>query len=346
MKEFSEILRELRTSNNLSQEGLGQIVHVSRSSIAKYENGLGLPSEEVIQALCDYFKVNKDYLFPKEHVESLITEKNIIINKQKKRLFFITLFLSLLVITLLIFISILNIDNENGEEVKLEDIEEIVNLNNVEHFHQQIHLFKYDGGYVYQTLEIKEINFTSTTNLYLIRVHNTYTNGHTAFSNGDQEFNKDEYTEKVYMGIDFTISSNFVPIVSWHQKHSTSFSIQSWLNPEGTILLNENTSLFDDANIKKYDDNFIFSYNGRITEWLFDYEYNEILRKCTINNGDYNSNWEYEMINEMSKIQSFTIASSYLIEAEEGQLIEFNIDTKMNNTNMSIQQLKRVKLYT
>ena len=101
MKEFSEILRELRTSNNLSQEGLGQIVHVSRSSIAKYENGLGLPSEEVIQALCDYFKVNKDYLFPKEHVESLITEKNIIINKQKKRLFFITLFLSLLVIKFL-----------------------------------------------------------------------------------------------------------------------------------------------------------------------------------------------------------------------------------------------------
>ena len=39
MKEFSEILKELRVNNNLTQEALGEIVHVSRSAIAKYENG-------------------------------------------------------------------------------------------------------------------------------------------------------------------------------------------------------------------------------------------------------------------------------------------------------------------
>ena len=93
MKEFSEILRDLRNKEKLSQEALGNIVHVSRSAIAKYENGLGLPSEEVIEALCKYFKVDKEYLFPKEDVEQIITKKNIIINNQKKRHILITLLL-------------------------------------------------------------------------------------------------------------------------------------------------------------------------------------------------------------------------------------------------------------
>ena len=71
MKEFGEILRELRIKENLSQEALGNIVHISRSAIAKYENGLGLPSEEVLEAICKYFSIDKDYLFPKNEIEKV-----------------------------------------------------------------------------------------------------------------------------------------------------------------------------------------------------------------------------------------------------------------------------------
>ena len=95
MKEFKEILKELRNSKGLSQEALGSILHVSRSAIAKYENGLGLPSEEVIEAMCNYFEVNKDYLFPKDNAEQLITDKNIKINKLKRRTRIIVISLSL-----------------------------------------------------------------------------------------------------------------------------------------------------------------------------------------------------------------------------------------------------------
>lgn len=76
MKEFSQILKELRNKKGLSQEALGKTVNVSRSAIAKYENGLGLPSEDVKQALCDYFNVDKNYLFPKENLEEIIVSKN------------------------------------------------------------------------------------------------------------------------------------------------------------------------------------------------------------------------------------------------------------------------------
>ena len=97
MKEFSEILRELRIKENLSQEALGNIVHVSRSAIAKYENGLGLPSEEVIEALCKYFKVDKDYLFPREDVEHLIVDKN-------KKIKFLKVFIMTLIILISLFL--------------------------------------------------------------------------------------------------------------------------------------------------------------------------------------------------------------------------------------------------
>ncbi len=55
--EFKEKLKKLRTENGLSQEALADAVHISRSAIAKYENGNGNPSEETLVALAVYFGV-------------------------------------------------------------------------------------------------------------------------------------------------------------------------------------------------------------------------------------------------------------------------------------------------
>lgn len=139
MKEFSQILRELRIKENLSQEALGSIVHVSRSAIAKYENGLGLPSEEVIESLCNYFKITKDDLFPKNEVEHLIVEKN------KKIKFLKVLLMSLLILvalflcyTIYYFVSeaIINkkdMDEKIAEVEKYKDISSYdITLNNIQ----------------------------------------------------------------------------------------------------------------------------------------------------------------------------------------------------------------------
>ena len=44
--DFKDKLKKLRIENGLSQEALAEAVHISRSAIAKYENGNGNPSEE------------------------------------------------------------------------------------------------------------------------------------------------------------------------------------------------------------------------------------------------------------------------------------------------------------
>ena len=60
--EFKDKLKKLRNENGLSQEALAEAVHISRSAIAKYENGNGSPSEETLKALAVYFGVEVDEL--------------------------------------------------------------------------------------------------------------------------------------------------------------------------------------------------------------------------------------------------------------------------------------------
>ncbi len=55
--EFSEKLKQLRKQKGISQTKLAADIHISRSAVAKWENGLGMPSDESLQMLADYFGV-------------------------------------------------------------------------------------------------------------------------------------------------------------------------------------------------------------------------------------------------------------------------------------------------
>ena len=135
MKEFSEILKELRVNNNLTQEALGDIVHVSRSAIAKYENGLGIPSAEVIELLCKYFKVTKEELFPKEEVEHLIVEKN-----KKIKLFKLLLIIIVSLVTAFLGYTIYFYINEavNNKRELEERIEYVKKYENIESYEVEL----------------------------------------------------------------------------------------------------------------------------------------------------------------------------------------------------------------
>lgn len=76
--DFKDKLKKLRNENGLSQEALAEAVHISRSAIAKYENGNGNPSEETLKALAVYFGVEVDEL-----------RSDSIIKKNKKNKFLI-----------------------------------------------------------------------------------------------------------------------------------------------------------------------------------------------------------------------------------------------------------------
>jgi transcriptional regulator with XRE-family HTH domain len=59
---FAQNLKQLRLENDLTQGALAQAIHVSRSAIAKWEQGRGFPTDESLNDLAQFFKVDKAQL--------------------------------------------------------------------------------------------------------------------------------------------------------------------------------------------------------------------------------------------------------------------------------------------
>ena len=82
--EFRDRLKELRRQKHITQETLGRAIHVSRSLIAKWEAGLGVPSEDLIDALCAYFEVEQKQLLLDTATEEVFVDKNLKIRRGKR----------------------------------------------------------------------------------------------------------------------------------------------------------------------------------------------------------------------------------------------------------------------
>ncbi|MBQ2865758.1 MAG: helix-turn-helix transcriptional regulator [Clostridia bacterium] len=82
--EFSEKLKKLRNERNISQAKLAADIHISRSAVAKWENGLGLPGDESLKLLADYFGITIGELIPNKSNEEILVSKNRTIDQQKK----------------------------------------------------------------------------------------------------------------------------------------------------------------------------------------------------------------------------------------------------------------------
>lgn len=65
MKQFSNILRQLRISDNLTQKQLADALGLAFSTISMYERGEREPDFETMEAIADYFNVTMDYLHGK-----------------------------------------------------------------------------------------------------------------------------------------------------------------------------------------------------------------------------------------------------------------------------------------
>ena len=62
MADFSERIKELRFQNGMTQDDVGKIIGVKRTSIYTYEKGLNYPEVRGLITLADYFGVSLDYL--------------------------------------------------------------------------------------------------------------------------------------------------------------------------------------------------------------------------------------------------------------------------------------------
>jgi len=78
--ELKEKLKQARRERNISQQALADAIFVSRSAVAKWESGLGVPCDESMEALEKYFGVDKNY-FLTDKPDEVIVLKNVKMHK-------------------------------------------------------------------------------------------------------------------------------------------------------------------------------------------------------------------------------------------------------------------------
>lgn len=62
MKEYPEILRELREDNDLTQNDIAEILGTTQQVYSRYEKGINeIPVRHII-TLCKFYKVSSDYI--------------------------------------------------------------------------------------------------------------------------------------------------------------------------------------------------------------------------------------------------------------------------------------------
>ena len=67
---FKEKLVELRKINNDTQESLAKRLHVSRSLVAKWEQGRSFPSINELNNICDVYNVEFESLLSKNELKA------------------------------------------------------------------------------------------------------------------------------------------------------------------------------------------------------------------------------------------------------------------------------------
>lgn len=71
MVDFGNTLKTLRIKNDMTQSQLSQKLGLTKSVISAYENGLRMPSYDVLIAIAKLFKVTTDYLLGIENKKEI-----------------------------------------------------------------------------------------------------------------------------------------------------------------------------------------------------------------------------------------------------------------------------------
>ncbi len=138
--EFKDKLKKLRIEKGLTQKELAELLYCTRSAVAKWENGLGMPNEDSFNRLCEVFNVEKADLLTDE-IEETNINKNKKLFLQKRIIISLVSFSSILIICLIIMAVFLSfkpkyvtipapVGNLNSVVSNYHSDDKIININN------------------------------------------------------------------------------------------------------------------------------------------------------------------------------------------------------------------------
>ena len=118
--EFKDRLKVLRSKKNISQQQLADVLHISRSVIAKWETGIALPNDEYLSELAEYFEIKKEELIDNYKTETVIVNKSKYISNLKKIIIGLSVIFVLIIIGILFVVIFSNKDETFclGDDIK------------------------------------------------------------------------------------------------------------------------------------------------------------------------------------------------------------------------------------
>ena len=181
MMGFKDKIKELREEKGLSQQAVADSIYVSRSAVAKWENGLGLPSKESLRLLSEFYNVDENDLLKEQIYEKELVSKNIKINRMKLSIFLSFGVIGVLVLTMVILgFTINGVGNNhllynsipvvtiNNEEIIYSEISSEYKINSNGDFRRYDYAMELPG-----IIEYQNMNLIGTSNTYQISVENT-----------------------------------------------------------------------------------------------------------------------------------------------------------------------------
>ncbi|KAB3529594.1 helix-turn-helix domain-containing protein, partial [Alkaliphilus pronyensis] len=72
---LGQIIRSLRKEKKITQEQLGKVLNVRKSTISQYENDINKPDTDMLKLIADYFNVSVDYLLGRTNSKDTLNNK-------------------------------------------------------------------------------------------------------------------------------------------------------------------------------------------------------------------------------------------------------------------------------
>lgn len=77
-------IKELRIKKGQTQEELGELLHVKRQTVSKYETGINIPDADILNKLSDILECSSDYLLGKTDIPNSKVYEHSIANIEVK----------------------------------------------------------------------------------------------------------------------------------------------------------------------------------------------------------------------------------------------------------------------
>mgnify|MGYP000905339319 CR=1 FL=1 len=347
--EFKEKLKDLRKQNNMTQDALAQEIHVSRSTIAKWEAGLGLPQQDSMEKLCNIFEISEEELISSNYKEETLISKNRKIHSLNKRVLGISITFGLVfILTIVIACLIISKIKYVNSEADLYTTIHLTNYTDINSnyvaFAGEIRtgtLLKYEYGYSRQKISFEKIKFTDKSSLVLICVIDQFTPGHEAYLIGEDNFKKDSTLEESYIEIEFNDDVN--TIYSW-----PNFKLE-WVRVNSVYSENvvyDFSMFFSRIHIQKVSNQLQFYYQESFEDIILSNDKKEIIREFDYLNNENSSLWKYQMYNYAKNI-TFHTNTFYLIEVNDvdSNSFEFSIVTGMSNGKHEIKRKQYITCF-